>query len=104
MQWFVGKCPKHIQIGISKYAKKFFRKHIQKIPILIAIFQRPVIKPSAIEMRGPDTFGRFDVVCQPKIDKIGKNFYIYYKFHVSEAKRHPQLHGVRQNTLFCRKK
>ena len=33
----------------------FFRKNTQKIPILIAIFQRPVIKPSATEIRGPDT-------------------------------------------------
>ena len=30
-------------------------------------------------------FGRFDVVYQPKKVKIGENFSIYQKYHVSEA-------------------
>ena len=57
-----------------------FRENTQKIPILIVIFQRPVIKLSPIALSGPDTSadacvsGRFDVVYQPKIGKISKNF------------------------------
>ena len=35
--------------------KRFFAKTTRKTPILIANFQRPVIKPLATEMRGPDT-------------------------------------------------
>ena len=56
-QWFVGKWPKHIQIEMSKYAQKHSqcRKNTQKTSILIAIFQRSVIKASTTEMRGPDT-------------------------------------------------
>ena len=33
----------------------FSQKHPKKYPILIAIFQRPVLKPAVTEMRGPDT-------------------------------------------------
>ena len=46
------------QAYTNRYVKirvKFFRKNTQKIPNLIATFQRPVMKPSATEMRGPDT-------------------------------------------------
>ena len=35
--------------------KDFWQKHLKKIPVLFAIFQRLVMKPSTTEMRGPDT-------------------------------------------------
>ena len=35
--------------------KSFFAKTLKNYSILIAIFQRPVIKPSVTDMRGPDT-------------------------------------------------
>ena len=108
--------------------KVFFAKTPKKIPILIAIFQRPVIKPPATEMRGPDTPADayvWPVWCGlsienkqnrqkfirnstfPKLKKsrrpknLGKSprgprsnrFY-------GSAPKHPQLHGVRGNTLF----
>ena len=40
--------------NVKIHAKFFSQKH-QKVPIFIATFQRPVIKASATEIRGPDT-------------------------------------------------